>query len=72
MKKEKLKADCARAAHAIVGFAVNCINDVLILGGAAVGIYATFRINTTAGFYALAAVLVTVGWYLTQNPLEKR
>ena len=72
MRKEKIKAFGARAVRAVSSFAVNCINDVLILGGAAVGIYATFRINTTAGLYVLSAVLVAVGWYLTQNPFEKR
>ena len=70
MNKKKLKDTAARAARAAKAFAVNCTNDVLILGGAAVGIYATFRINMTAGFYAAAVVMVAVGWYLTQHPMK--
>lgn len=68
--REKLKRAAKKGGAALKRFAQSCTNDVLILGGAAVGIYATFRVNTTAGFYTLAGVLVVVGLYLTQNPVK--
>lgn len=72
LSKEKLRRAVQKAGAALKRFAQSCTNDVLILGGAAVGIYATFRIDTTAGIYALGAAMAAVGWYLTLNPIEKR
>lgn len=72
MRKDILKRAVKKTGEALKAFTADGLNDALIFGGAAVGIYATFRINTTAGFYALAGVLIFVGWYLTQHPLEKR
>ena len=72
LSKEKLGRAAQKVGVALKRFAQSCTNDVLILGGVAVGIYATFRINTTAGLYALGAAMAAVGWYLTQNPFEKR
>lgn len=66
----ELSKEKSKARAALKWFALNCANDVLILGGASVCVYATFRVNTTAGFYALGAAMVAVGWYLTQNPMK--
>lgn len=66
MNKEKLKTLSATVKKTALAYA----NDVLILAGASVAVYSTFRINATAGFYALSGVMVAVGWYLTQNPIN--
>jgi hypothetical protein len=42
--------------------------DFFILAGAAVIVYATFRIYATAGFFVLGAALLAIGIALAKNP----
>jgi len=51
---------------------LNYIEDILILSGLAVIVTTTFCVSTTAGFYCLGAVLLGLGIYFANNPIEKR
>lgn len=64
MKKNKILAR-------IKAFLSEYIEDLLIFCGIFFIVYATFRVNETAGFYCLGGFLLGLGMYFTKNPIRK-
>lgn len=47
------------------------LDDVLILGGAAAIVVATFLLHTIAGIYALGAAMLALGIWFARHPIGR-